>query len=78
MDKKAIDNDIIEYLDKIYVRKDTCTERQMKTEKEISEILITQGTITTKLAFIEKLSLIITTATVGMLVAQIGGAIFGK
>lgn len=76
MDKSVINADLAEYLDNRFVRKDNCSERQLKTEKEISEILITQSAIMTKLEFITKIGLAIVTATVGLLVAQIGGVLF--
>lgn len=76
MDKSVINADLAEYLDNRFVRKDNCNERQLKTEKEISEILITQSAIMTKLEFITKIGLAIVTATVGLLVAQIGGVLF--
>ena len=76
MDKSVINADLAEYLDNRFVCKDNCSERQLKTEKEISEILITQSAIMTKLEFITKIGLAIVTATVGLLVAQIGGVLF--
>ena len=76
MDKSVINADLAEYLDNRFVRKDNCSERQLKTEKEISEILITQSAIMTKLEFITKIGLAIVTATVGLLVAHIGGVLF--
>ena len=68
--------ELLEYLDKIYVRKDHCNGRHETTEKEITTILITQEQIKTKISFIEKVCLIIATATIGMLITQIGGVIF--
>ena len=79
MDNSKINADYIElkeYINTKYVSKDDFNARMEKTEKEISEILINQNIVTTKLSFIEKLSLIIATATIGVLVAQIGSAIF--
>lgn len=76
MDNNNCYEDLIKYLDTVYVRKDNCNGRHVTTDKQITEILIKQETINTKVSLIEKLSLMIATATVGMLVAQIGGAIF--
>ena len=76
MEIKNSYTELLEYLDKIYVRKDHCNGRHETTEKEITTILITQEQIKTKISFIEKICLIIATATVGMLITQIGGVIF--
>lgn len=64
------------YLDSLYVRKNDCNDRHERSEQEVREIMIKQEVITTKLAFIEKISWVIATATIGSLVAQIGSVIF--
>ena len=64
------------YLDSLFVKKNDCSERHEKTEKEISEILITQSSIATKLSFIEKLGGFTLTAALGGLIAQICSVIF--
>ena len=64
------------YLDSLYVRKNDCNDRHERAEQEVREIMIKQEVITTKLAFIEKISWVIATATIGSLVAQIGSVIF--
>ena len=76
MERKNCYSELLEYLDKIYVRKDHCNGRHETTEKEITTILITQEQIITKISFIEMICVIIATATIGMLITQIGGAIF--
>ena len=76
MESKNSYSELMEYLDKIYVRKDHCNGRHETTEKEITTILITQEQIKTKITFIEKVCLIIATATIGMFATQIGSVIF--
>lgn len=76
MDQNTISPQLLEYLDTIYVRKDSCNDRHEKTEKEINEILIAQSTITTKLGFIEKLGGSTLLAAIGSLVAAICSAVF--
>lgn len=76
MENKNSYSELLEYLDKIYVRKDHCNGRHETTEKEITTILITQEQIKTKITFIEKVCLIIATATIGMFATQIGSVIF--
>ena len=66
----------LQYLDSLFVKKNDCSERPERTEKEINEILITQSTVTTKLGFIEKLGGFTLTATLGGLIAQICTVIF--
>lgn len=66
----------LQYLDSLFVKKNDCSERHERTEKEINEILITQSTVTTKLGFIEKLGGATLLAAIGALVAQICEAIF--
>ena len=75
MENKNSYNELLEYLDKIYVRKDHCNGRHETTEKEITTILITQEQIKTKRSFIEKVCLIIATSTIGLLITQIGGVL---
>ena len=75
MENKNSYNELLEYLDKIYVRKDHCNGRHETTEKEITTILITQEQIKTKISFIEKVCLIIATSTIGLLITQIGGVL---
>ena len=66
----------LQYLDSLFGKKNDCSERHERTEKEINEILITQSTVTTKLGFIEKLGGATLLAAIGALVAQICEAIF--
>ena len=66
----------LQYLDSLFVKKNDCSERHERTEKEINEILITQSTVTTKLGFIEKLGGATLLAAIGALVAQICSVIF--
>ena len=66
----------LQYLDSLFVKKNDCSERHERTEKEINEILITQSTVTTKLGFIEKLGGFTLTAALGGLIAQICTVIF--
>ena len=75
MENKNSYSELLEYLDKIYVRKDHCNGRHETTEKEITTILITQEQIKTKISFIEKVCLIIATSTIGLLITQIGGVL---
>ena len=64
------------YLDSLFVKKNDCSERHERTEKEINEILITQSTVTTKLGFIEKLGGATLVAVLGGFIAQICTLVF--
>ena len=64
------------YLDNLYVKKDACTARHEKTDEKINTLLVDNGKITTKLAFIQWLGGIAATASIGGIITSLYSVIF--
>ena len=64
--------ELTDMLDARYVRKDDCAVKREQTNAEIKEISINQARSNTQLSTITKIDIIILTAVITILVAQIG------
>ena len=71
MDANEI-KELTDMLDARYVRKDDCAVKREQTNAEIKEISINQARSNTQLSTITKIDIIILTAVITILVAQIG------